>query len=457
MMALMGEATRGSEKRGGETPGSTIARAWEALVSPSPRLEDVADRLRARLLAGLLAVMVLAGFLSGLVQLALVPGFLPTFLIMSLALGVLGLGYLASRTASYRIGGAIAALAPLGACLAVVAQNPDDRVWYAFMGLSVLLASVFLSLRATATVAALALAGIVAMAAVLPELRVPERLVPPLMFHLVFSPLMLLAARHRDRLEGQRRQALVESQAAVAEAQRLETVGRLAGGVAHDFGNLLMVIGANVQLIRARPGTPCPELDEVQVAAERSQGLVRQLLTFARRQPSHPRLLAPAEVVGGMEGILRRLAGSGVRLSVERDGAAGRVQIDPSQLEQVVLNLVVNARNAMPAGGTVQVVLRDADVAPASLEAREGVAPGAYVSVAVSDTGTGMTEEVRRRIFEPFFTTREGGQGGFGLAIVHGVVTQAGGCVTVRTAPGRGSTFTVFLPRARDAGPGTAS
>ena len=424
-----------------------LIRAWEALVSPSPVLTEVADRLRARFLAGILAVIVVAGFLSGLIQLALVPGFWPTFAIMSLALGVLAAAYAVSRTRHYRIGGAIAALAPIGACLAVVAANPDDRVWYAFMALSVLLASVFLSLRDTAAVAALGLAGILAMAVAVPQLRVSSRLVPPLMFHLVFSPLMLVAARHRDRLEAQRRQASLESQATRAEALRLETLGRLAGGVAHDFGNLLTVIQANAALLRRRPGVPAAELDEVDAAAERSAALVRQLLTFARRQPANPRLVAPAQVLRGMEAILRRLAGPRVRVVVERDGAPGQVQIDPSQLEQVVLNLLVNARDAMPDGGSAVLRLQNADVRAEGPEARNGVPPGAWVTLSVSDGGAGMSDEVRRHIFEPSFTTKEGGQGGFGLAIVHEVVAQAGGRVMVRTAPGRGSTFTVFLPR----------
>ena len=446
-MARMGELSAEPAQVAEASRSSLPARAWEAVVSPSPKLVDPSDRLRARFLAGILAVTVAAGFLSGLVQLALVPGFRPTFVIMTQALGVLALAWLASRTRHYRLGGAIAALAPVGACLAVVAANPDDRVWYAFMGLSVLLASVFLSLRATAAVAALNVLGILAMAAAVPELRAPSLLIPPLMFHLVFSPLMLVAARHRDRLEAQRRLAFVESQAAVAEGQRLETLGRLAGGVAHDFGNLLTVIQGNAALLRRRPGVPPAEIQELEAAAERSAALVRQLLTFASRQPSNPRLVAPAEVLGAMEGILRRLAGPQIRLSVERDGVPGRVRIDPSQLEQVVLNLLVNARDAMADGGPVRLGLRDVVVRPGSPEAREGVPPGAYVAVSVTDGGAGMSEEVRRHAFEPFFTTKEGEPGGFGLAIVHGVVTQAGGRVSIRTAPGRGSTFTVFLPR----------
>jgi signal transduction histidine kinase len=413
-------------------------------------LTDVADRIRARLLAGLLLAIVAAGFLSGVIQLALVPGFLPTFGIMNLALAALAAGYLASRTRHYRVGGAIASLAPLAACLAVAAHNPDDRVWYAFMTLGVLLASVFLSPRATVLVAVLSVTGVLAVAWAVPQLRSPDRVVPPLMFQLVFAPLMILAARHRDRLEEERQRALLESHAAQAEAQRLETAARFAGGIAHDFQNLLSVITAGVGSLRAG-GAAADELDDVASASARAAALVRQLLAFSRQQALEPQLVRPADVVAGLEGILRHVAGEKVRLVVERPAGPWRVLVDPTQLEQVLLNLVVNARDAMPAGGTLRVGLFDVEVAPADPEAREGMPAGAYVALEVADTGTGMTDEVRRRIFEPFFTTKgSGGGSGIGLATVHGIVTQSGGHLTVRSAPGAGATFTVYLPRAGD-------
>jgi signal transduction histidine kinase len=436
---------------GGAEHASPLGRLWQRLVAPSPLLDDVTDQLRARLLAALLVVVVPVGFLSGLVQLALVPGFLPTFLVMSAALGVLALGYLASRTRHYRVGGAFASLAPIAACLVVAALNPGDRVWYAFMSLSVLLGAVFLSLRATGMVAALGLGGILLLLWLVPGLRAPERALPPLVFYSMISLLLLLAARHRNQLEAERRRALLEAQAAVAESQRLEAVSRFAGGVAHDFNNLLGVIFGNLAALRGRGGGG-EELEDVQNAADRSAALVRQLLAFSRRQALEPRPLSPGDVLGGLDGILRHLAGSNVHLVVDRPAVLGSVLADPSQLEQVFLNLIVNARDAMPRGGTLRVALHDAVVSAHAPEAVEGVAPGSYVAVEVSDTGTGMTPEVRRRIFEPFFTTKTAAGGtGIGLATVHGIVKQSGGHITVRTAPGRGSTFTVFLPRADEA------
>jgi signal transduction histidine kinase len=440
---------------GGKAGPGLLARAWERVVAPSPRLRDPADQIRARLLAGLLAAIVGAGFLSGVVQLALVPGFLPTFVVMNAALAALGAGYVASRTRHYRVGGAIASLAPLVACLVVGASNPNDRVWYAFMTLGVLLASVFLSLRATALVAGLSIAGVLATVALVPELRAPERYLPPLMFQAVLYPLLLLATLHRDRLERERQRSLLATSAAVAEAQRLEALGRFASGIAHDFQNLLAVISSNVNELRRRVGAGADEVEDVDAAVERSAALVRQLLTFARRQPPEPRLVSPAEVVAGLEGILRQLAGAGVRLELERAPSAVKVLADRSQLEQVVMNLVVNARDAMPGGGAIRISVRDGEVVPGDAAAREGAPPGRHAVLEVSDTGTGMPEEVRRRIFEPFFSTKGPGRGnGIGLAIVHGIVKQSGGHVAVRTAPGEGSTFTVRLPRVDGVGPG---
>ncbi len=432
---------------------------WERIVAPSPRLVDPADRARARLLAGLLAVIVVAGFLSGVIQLALVPGFVPTFVAMNLALGVLAAGYAASRTRRYRVGGAIAALAPVGACLAIAVLNPDDRVWYAFMSISVLLAAVFLSLRATAAVAALSFGGMLALAWLVPTYREPARFVPPLMFNAIFSVLLLLASAHRNDLEERRRRALLEAQAAAAQSERLDAVARLARGVAHDFNNLLAVIQASVGVLRGKvpPGTEA--LEDLAAAADRSAALVRQLLAFSRQQGQALRVISPAEVVGALEGLLRRLAGEGVEVAVERPERLGRVRADPSQLEQVLLNLVVNARDAMPGGGALRISFRDVAIGAEGLEIPGDLGPGPYVAIEVADTGVGMTEEVRRRVFEPYFTTKPEGRGnGIGLATVHGIVKSCGGQVAVRSALGKGSVFTVLLPRVeRDSEPGSGA
>jgi signal transduction histidine kinase/ActR/RegA family two-component response regulator len=230
-------------------------------------------------------------------------------------------------------------------------------------------------------------------------------------------------------------------------AQRMEAVGRLAGGVAHDFNNLLTVVLANVALMGRE--TPLDEgarssMDEIRSAAVRGAELVRQLLSFSRRQKLAPRVLDLNRLVANAERLLVRLIGETVRVRLSLCPGPALVVADPSQLEQVIVNLATNARDAMPHGGIVTVatstVMADGD---ATLPA------GAYVVLSVDDTGVGMDAETRQRAFEPFFTTKEVGQGtGLGLATVYGIVEQSGGRVTVRSQPGEGTGFDVYLPLA---------
>ena len=247
-------------------------------------------------------------------------------------------------------------------------------------------------------------------------------------------------------------------------AQRMEAVGQLAGGVAHDFNNLLTVISGNLEFVQhdLPPDHPVrPDLDEIATAALRAHALVRQLLTFSRRQPVRPRLVQVGAVVAEAERLLRRVIGEEIAVHVYASDAGAQVLADPGQLEQVLLNLGVNARDAMltprhghpGTGGTLTI-----DVAPIELGARDaaawdGLAPGRYVRLTVRDTGHGMDEATRARAFEPFFTTKEVGQGtGLGLATVHGIVRQVGGAVRIESAPGAGTTVAVLLPVA-DASP----
>jgi PAS domain S-box-containing protein len=244
----------------------------------------------------------------------------------------------------------------------------------------------------------------------------------------------LIDVTERVRLEGQLRQA-----------QKMEAVGRLAGGVAHDFNNLLTAINGygELVLVALGKGHPARELvGEMTRAGERAARLTQQLLAFSRRQVIAPEVLDLNALVADLGRLLRRTIGEDVELATELQPGLGGVLADRGQLEQVALNLAVNARDAMPKGGRLTVRTRDA-ADPA------GLPPGRYVVLEVSDTGCGMTEEVRAHVFEPFFTTKEVGKGtGLGLATVYGVVTQAGGRVEVDSAPGRGATFRVVLPRA---------
>ena len=234
------------------------------------------------------------------------------------------------------------------------------------------------------------------------------------------------------------------------QSQKIEAVGQLAGGIAHDFNNLLTVIKGNVELAlhQLPPASPLRnDLDQIAHAASRAALLTRQLLAFSRKQVLKPAVLDLTEVVAEAERMLRRVIGEDLRFVTELAPTVSRVTADRGQIEQVLVNLVVNARDAMPAGGVLTVATGDVTFSPAEAAARH-IVPGPYVTLRVSDTGVGMDEATRSRIFEPFFTTKPIGRGtGLGLATVHGVVHQSGGFVTVESTPRVGSSFTVFLPR----------
>jgi signal transduction histidine kinase len=256
----------------------------------------------------------------------------------------------------------------------------------------------------------------------------------------------------RDELQARLRVGRqVALQADDAAARRLEAMGKLAGGVAHDFNNLLTVILGGCDLLLAGPDADPGRrelLEMVRGAGERGTSLTQQLLAFSSKQVLAPRAVRPNALVPGLVPLLRRLIREDIRLSVALDPHAGCVRADPVQFEQVLMNLVLNARDAMPQGGEVRIETADADPA-APLPGVPGPVPaGAYVLLRVRDTGCGMTPEVLGRIFEPFFTTKGPGRGtGLGLATVYGVVKQSGGHIQVESAPGRGTTFSIYLPR----------
>ncbi len=236
------------------------------------------------------------------------------------------------------------------------------------------------------------------------------------------------------------------------QSQKLEAIGQLAGGIAHDFNNILTAVRGHAELLLERTDhddAAAHDLREIRKSAARATQLTRQLLAFSRRQVLQPRVLDLAVTVGVTETMLRRLIGEHIRLELSVDDALGRVEADPTQIEQVILNLAVNARDAMPGGGRLMIRLENFDLSPSYARTFPyQVIPGPYVRMVVSDTGEGMSEETRGRVFEPFFTTKGTGQGtGLGLATVFGIVKQSGGYIWAHSAPGQGTDFEVLLPR----------
>jgi PAS domain S-box-containing protein len=235
------------------------------------------------------------------------------------------------------------------------------------------------------------------------------------------------------------------------QAQKMEGIGRLAGGVAHDFNNLLTAVLGYIEMAGTKLARDNPAHDyfsSIRHAAERGAALTRQLLAFARRQITEPRVVDLNALVLSMQDLLRRVIGEDVELRIVTARDLGSVRLDPAQFEQVLMNLVINARDAMPNGGVLTIESRDVDLDEHYARQHQGVAPGHYVMLAVSDTGMGMTEDVSRHLFEPFFTTKPPGKGtGLGLATCYGIVKQNGGHIWVYSEYGRGSTFKIFLPR----------
>jgi two-component system, cell cycle sensor histidine kinase and response regulator CckA len=252
-------------------------------------------------------------------------------------------------------------------------------------------------------------------------------------------------AEQRERL---RQQRLDQTRAALQRSQKLEALGQMTGGVAHDFNNILHIISANVQLM-LKAGSPHEKrLHNILQAVERGARLSAQLLAFARRQPLHPSAVNVARLIERMDSLLHRAAGDGVRVLTTSSSELWSALVDPNQLENVLLNLVINARDAMEGRGELSIRLENVTVDASASTADPDIGPGQYVLIAVSDTGAGMPPEVVERAFEPFFTTKPEGKGtGLGLSMAHGFVKQSGGHIRLASTVGQGTTVSIYLPR----------
>jgi two-component system, cell cycle sensor histidine kinase and response regulator CckA len=267
----------------------------------------------------------------------------------------------------------------------------------------------------------------------------------------------LAPAVEREMAEASRRRRYVETQQALRrtedqlrQAQKMEAVGRLAGGIAHDFNNLLTaILGYSALWLSSMPDDAPgrPDIEEISKAGERAAGLTQQLLAFSRQQVLEPRVVDLNDVVANVERLLRRVIGEDIELQINLDPASQPVRVDPGQIEQVLMNLAVNARDAMPNGGRLNVRTIFEQFAQPHQVQEATLAPGWYALVTVADTGSGMPPEIVSQIFEPFFTTKGPGKGtGLGLSTVYGIVKQSGGAVVVNSDPGQGTEFGFYLP-----------
>jgi len=249
------------------------------------------------------------------------------------------------------------------------------------------------------------------------------------------------------------RAALAESEGHLRQAQKMEAVGSLAGGMAHDFNNLLSIILSYSELLvmNLEAGDPMrADLEAINAAGTRAAGLTRQLLAFSRRQVLQPKITNLNDVCTGMEKMLQRLLGEDVELATRTAPSLDWALLDPGQIEQVIMNLVVNARDAMPKGGTLTIETSDVHLSERDAAQHMGIKPGPHVMLSVTDTGIGMDAATQAHMFEPFFTTKEIGRGtGLGLSTVFGIVKQSGGAIWVQSAPGKGTTFKTCFPVAR--------
>lgn len=420
-------------------------RRWERLVSPSPAVEGVADRMRARMLAAFCLVLLPVGLLSAFVQWLVVPDFDLAFVEIAVAVAVMSVAYGLARTRYWYVAAHVAAVIPVVMSIAVGWTTPHDRIWYAFMILGVMFGGVFVSARYAAVLTALGTGGILLVSRVQPAFSDPALWIPALFFFVGFSLLFVIAVGYRDRIEAARRRVLMDAQAVMARAQRLETVAQLSAGLAHDFNNLLSALYGIVDELEHGDGVSSEALADLKSLAKRASDLTRKIAAIGRREVTRTVPVDLGAALVEIEPILERIClGEGVRLVFERRVPAGPwVLGDVALVEQIVFNLVANARNASRAGQDVRVTV--------DVEADEAV-------VRVADHGVGIAERDLQRIFEPFVSLGSAKEGsGLGLAVVRRFTEELGGTVRVRSAPGEGAVFEVRLPvvdpPAAEAGP----
>jgi signal transduction histidine kinase len=419
------------------------SNGWRRLITPATRIEDLSERRGAQLVALVTSVLFLLTSGAALSMYALDrPLFSARVPMIAAVLGSHLLTYSLVHTRLHRLAAVLLCLGPVWSDLAVGLQSPEDPLWFAFIPAGALMASILLSFRAAVVIGALGAAATTLVVVVHRESLGGGRVAMLVGFVAIFTAIILATARFKSWVEASRRSQLLHLERQLAATQRMEAVGRLAASVSHDFNNFLTVIQGNVELVRMGR---TESLEEIAKAAERAAALTEQLLAFARQQPRKPTVLLLDDVIYNLESILARLIGGKVRLVLELE-ARWPIEADPVQLEQVLVNLAANARDAMPEGGVLTIATRHETWSDAS---RADLVPGDYVLLTVTDTGVGMEPATLEHAFEPFFTTKRGKGSGLGLATVRGIVDQNGGAIQVQSQPGAGTTFRIFFPRAQ--------
>ena len=413
-------------------------------------------RRQSRLLAQCLAILTLLFIGIDLALSLSTPGYAPPWIGYAFLFGTFAL----NRAGHYRTAAATAmamfSLVAFGLVYSGASKFPLLTLGYVALG--PILGAIFLPVWGVVSLTFLNLVGMLLAPAFVPELAArPALLVGPLSMNAMVGVLASLYMQHRNAVEADRRRALLteidgrkQLQEQLREAQKMEALGRFAGGIAHDFNNVLTVILGNAALLRARQASA--ELSQIEAAATSAASLTRQLLAFGRRAVIEPVLLDVGQVVLDATVMMQRLIGE--HIAIECDAVPGRdfARLDRAQLEQVLLNLATNARDAMAEGGTLRLAVSSAKPGLGTMPSSSGAAPGDHVRITVLDSGTGMDEATRARIFEPFFTTKERGRGtGLGLASVFGIVSQSQGSIEVASEPGEGTRFDLFFPRAEGA------
>jgi signal transduction histidine kinase len=421
-----------------------------------PSIIDPEMRRQSRLLSICLAVLTPSFFCIDVLLSLATPNHKPPLIGYLFLTGT----FLLNRAGRYRLAAmlviAMFSLVGLGQVFLGTSSVPIATLHYVSLG--PMLGAIFLSMRSVFVLTALNVTGVALASRFAPAVSAGgAAIIGPLSMNVMVGVLASVYLYHRNGVEADRRRVLLgeieerkQLEDRLRQAQKMEALGKFAGGIAHDFNNMLMVIMGNVALISRR--TPSPEAQQIESAVSSAASLTRQLLAFGRRAVIEPTVLDVGHVVGDAVTMMRRIIGESIQIDHSLPSTALLARLDRAQLEQVLLNLATNARDAMPGGGTLRISASEVDLRAGSARLPLDTAPGEYICLQVSDSGVGMDEATQQRAFEPFFTTKPRGRGtGLGLATVFGIVTQSGGFIRVSSQPGKGTRFELFFPRSTHA------